>query len=307
MAAKVRRLKIGITITVAISLAIVLLAPSPVVPATVAEVGTGGVPLLVQDFSSVPPRVVEDAAELAAELFGDDRQKNDNFISQLLATYLAARDKDVVVIFNSGGFGWTPIEDSPQGQGFVAGIESVLNGSGYSVLLLEHFRTAETLNGGLSEFMAEAGLYPPKAKDLALRVEFLTDHIPGISVIMTGLSNGSAICESVMSILKGNRQVYSIQLGPSFWNDSPVSDRSLVMRGNGIGPDSFSQGDLFTIIRANLEALFGISQDNPGHILLYIGAPGHDYRWEYEAVRSRITDFLNKHWPPKTRLGEIIA
>ncbi len=297
MAAKVRRLKIGITLTVAISLAIVLLAPSPVVPATASEVGSGGIPLPVQDFSSVPPLVVEDATELAAELFGDDQQKSDDFIGQLLAIYLAARDKDIVVIFNSGGFGWTPIEDSSQAQSFVAGIESVLAGSDYSVLLLEHFRTAETLNGVLSEIMAEVGLYPSKAKDLALRVEFLTDHIPGISVILTGQSNGSAICESVMRILKGNRQVYGIQLGPSFWNDSVVSDRSLVMRSNGIVPDSASQGDLFTIIRANLEALFGISQENPGHILLYIGAPGHDYRWEYEAVRSQVTDFLNKHWP----------
>jgi hypothetical protein len=297
MAAKVRRLKIGITLTVAISLAIVLLSPSPVVPATASEVGSGGVPLLVQGFSDVPQSVVEDAAESTAELFGDNQQKSDDFISQLLATYLAARDKDIVVIFNSGGFGWTPIEDAPQAQGFIVGIESVLAGSGYRVLLLEHFRTAETLNGGLSEIMAEAGLYPSKAKDLALRVEFLTDHIPGISVILAGQSNGSAICERVMSILKDNRQVYSIQLGPPSWNGSAVSDRSLVMRGNGMVPDSFSQGDLFTIIRANLEALFGISQDNSSHILLYIGAPGHDYRWEYEAVRSQITDFLNKHWP----------
>ncbi len=295
MAAKVRRLKIGIALTVAISLAIVLLAPSPVVPATAAEVGSGGVPLT--EAQPRNPELAEDAAVLAAELFGDNQQKSDDFISQLLATYLAARDKDIVVIFNSGGFGWTPIEDSPQGQSFVAGIESVLAGSGYRVLLLEHFRTAETLNGVLGEIMAEVDLYPSKAKDLALRVEFLTDHIPGISVILTGQSNGSAICESVMIILKGNRQVYGIQLGPSFWNDSVVSDRSLVMRSNGIVPDSISQGDMFTIIRANLEALFGISQESPGHILLYIGAPGHDYRWEYEAVRSQVTDFLNKHWP----------
>ncbi len=297
MAAKVRRLKIGIALTVAMSLAIVLLAPSPVVPATASEVGSGGVPLAVSPSLVEDTALVEDAAELATELFGDDQQKSDDFISQLLATYLVAKDKDIVMIFNSGGFGWTPFGDSPQEQGFVAGIESKLTGSGYRVLLLDHFRSDKTLNGVISELMAESALYPSKAKDLALRVEFLTDHIPGISVILIGQSNGSAICERVMSILKGNRQVYSIQLGPSFWNDSVISDRSLVMRNNGVVPDSFSQGDLFTIIRTNLEALFGISQENPGHILLYIGAPGHDYRWEYETVRSQITGFLNKHWP----------
>jgi hypothetical protein len=73
MAAKVRRLKIGITLTVAISLAIVLLAPSPVVPAIASEVGSGGIPLIAQDFSVVPPSLIEDAAELAAELFWQPR------------------------------------------------------------------------------------------------------------------------------------------------------------------------------------------------------------------------------------------
>lgn len=296
MAAKVRRLKIGVTLTVAISLAIVLLAPSPVVPAIASEVGSGGIPLSIEDSSVVPPQVVEDAAELAAELFGDDQQKSDNFISQLRTTYLAAKDKDIVIFFNSGGFGWTPVEDSVQGADLAAGVKSVLAGSGYRVLLLDYFRTAETLNGCLSELMAEAGFYP-KAKDLALRVEFLTEHIPGISVILAGHSNGSGICERVMRILKDNRQVYSVQLGPPAWNGSANSERSLVMRSNGATPDAFSQGDIVTIIRANLEALFGISQENPGKILFYIGAPGHDYHWQYPEVRSQVTDFLNKHWP----------
>ena len=297
MAAKVRRLKIGVTLTVAIALAIVLLAPSPVVPAIASEVGTGGIPLSIQDFSAVPQPVFEDADRLATELFGNDQGKGHDFISQLLATYLAAKDKDVVIIFNSGGFGWTPIEETPEGQVFVTGIESELAALGYSCLLLNHFRTAETLNGYLNEFMAEAGLYPSKAKDLAARVEFLTDHIPGISIILAGQSNGAGICENVMRILEDNQQVYSIQLGPPFWNDTIELDRSLVLRSNGVVPDSFSQGDLFAIIRANIEALFGISQENPGHILLYIGAPGHDYQWKYETVRSQVINFLEQHWP----------
>lgn len=297
MAAKVRRLKIGVTLTVAISLAIVLLAPSPVVPATASEVGTGGIPLSIQDFPDVPQPVVEDADRLATELFGDDQQKNNDFISQLLATYLAAKDKDVVIIFNSGGFGWTPIEEIPEGQVFVTGIESELANLGYSALLLNHFRTAETLNGCLGELILATGLYPSKARDLAARVEFLTKHIPGISVILTGQSNGAGICESVIRILKDNTQVYSIQLGPPFWEDTIELDRSLVLRSNGVFPDSFSQGDLFAIIRANIEALFGISQENPGHILLYIGAPGHDYQWKYETVRSQVINFLEQHWP----------
>ncbi len=299
MTTEVRRLKIGVALTLAISLAIVLLAPSPVAPAVASEVGTGGVPLKLQDFSAVPQPLVDDANRLATNLFGHNQKKDDDFVSQLLATYLAARDKDIVVIFNSGGWGWTPIEEALGLQNVINGIESELAASGYSALFLNHLRTPKNLNGCLSEFMLAAELYPLKTRDLVSRVEFLTSNIPGISVILVGQSNGSDICESVMKMLRDNQQVYSIQLGPPPWDKTLELDRSLVLRSNGTVPDSFSQGDVFTILRANLEALFGISQENPGNILLYIGAPGHDYSWKYGAVRSQITSFLEKHWPKR--------
>jgi len=73
-------------------------------------------------------------------------------------------------------------------------------------------------------------------------------------------------------------------------------ERVLLLRSNGTIPDSFSNGYILTIIRANLEAAFGISQEYAGNILLYIGAPGHDYDWEYEELQSRVTEFLTEYF-----------
>lgn len=296
MAGKVHRLKIAVILTVVLSLAIVILVPSLMVPATTSEAGTGGIPLSIQDLSTVPQSIVDDAARLATELFGNGPREYHDFINQLLATYLVAKDKDIVMFFNSGGWGWTLIEDSPEAQSFATGMESELASLGYTSLMLDYSRTASTLNGHLSELMLAVGLYPLKAKDLASRVEFLTNHIPGIKVILTGMSNGTLIGESVMNILRDIPQVYSIQLGPPFWSNSIVSDRSLAIRSNGIVPDSFSQGNVFTIIRASLESLFGMSQDNAGHILLYVKAPGHDYQWQYPEVHSQIISFLQQNF-----------
>lgn len=296
MAGKVHRLKVAVILTVVLSLAIVILVPSPMVSATTSEAGTGGIPLSIQDLSAVPQSIVDDAARLATELFGKGQREYHDFINQLLATYLMAKDKDIVMIFNSGGWGWTLIEDSPEAQSFATGMESELASLGYTSLVLDYSRTASTLNGRLSELMLAVGLYPLKAKDLASRVEFLTNHIPGIKVILAGVSNGTLIGENVMNILRDIPQVYSIQLGPPFWSNSIVPDRSLVIRSNGIVPDSFSQGNLFTIIRASLESLFGISEDDAGHILLYMGAPGHDYQWQYPKVRSQIIGFLQQNF-----------
>ena len=273
-----------------------LLIPSSVVPATACEVERGEILLSVQDLSAQPQYMIEEASDLASEVFGGYPEKNDEFVNQLMATYLAAKDSDIVVIFNSGGWGWTAVEDTREGYSFINCIDSELASMGYSLLFLNHKRTAKTLDSRISELMLAVELYPTKAKDLAARIEFLSNHIPGIKVILIGVSNGTLICDGVMNILEDNPQVYSIQLGPPFWSSATSSDRSLVMRGNGAVPDSFSQGDLFTIIRANIEALFGISQESPGDILLYVEAPGHDYNWQYPEVRSQITNFLQQNF-----------
>ncbi len=293
MSSKIFRLKIAVALITAICLAIVLVAPSPIAPATTSRIDKNSAPLIITDFSGIPQYVINDAAESATVLFGNDQKKNDKFVAHLLAIYLEARDKDIVIINNSGGWGWSPLENFPNSQEFVAGIESKLNSLGYDTLWLDHYRTTKTINGCVSELMFAADLYPMKVEDLVARVEFLISHIPDITVILSGESNGSTICGEAMQVLRDNPQVYCIQLGPPFWNNNTKLDRMLVLRSNGSIPDSFSQGDIITIIRTNLETLLGISQEYPGHVLFYIGAPGHDYSWQYEGVSSQVLAFLD--------------
>jgi len=299
MSSKIFRLEIAVALTTAICLTIVLLAPSPVSPATTCRADSDGAPLVIEDFSIAPRQIVDDAAETAAEMFGSDLQKQNDFISQLLAMYLEVKDKDIVMFINSGGWGWSPIGTFPHGQELIDGIDTKLNSMGYDTLWLDHLRTTKNLNGCISEMMFAANIYSSKAEDLAARIEFLTDHIPNIRIIIAGESNGSTICGDTMRILKDNTRVYGIQLGPPSWNDGTKLDRMLVLRSNGSVPDAFSQGDVITIIRSNLEALFGISQEYPGHILFYIGAPGHDYRWQHEGVRTKILAFLDNNFNPE--------
>lgn len=299
MADQTRKVYTGIALTVALSLAIVLLAPPPMLPGQSFVIGSQGeASLPPPDLSALPQSMIDEAGDLAEGLFGYSAVLQDEFVTELLATYQAAQDKDVVIFFNTGGFGWDAINETVEGQGFIDGIGAELENLNLSPLLLNYKRTAVTVTGGVSEFLLATGYYPTKSKDLATRVKFLTDHIPGIKVILAGLSNGTLICDSVMNILKDNQRLFSIQMGPPFWNDAASTERTLVLRSNGIIPDSFSQVDIITIMRANIEALFGQNQQYPGNIFTYIGAPGHDYRWQYAEVRGQIIDFLRENvWP----------
>jgi len=298
MATRIRKLKILVALVAILSLAIVLLVPSYSAVGVILRVGTEGSSLPSFDFSSVPPSVVDDANRLAKEICTNAEEEYDDFVCQLLATYLEAKGKDFIMIFNPGGLGWNLLEDSPQWDSIFTGIQSELDNLGYTSLLLDYRRTINTLAGRFDELMSMVSLYPLKAKDLAGRVEFLTNNIPDLKVIIAGESNGAVIADTVMSILRDNTQVYSIQTGPPFWYKNNVLDRTLVLKSGGIIPDAFSQGDFLTIIRANMEALFGFSQpeDTSGRILIYIGSPGHEYWWEYPEVRSQIANFLEQNF-----------
>ena len=246
----------------------------------------------------MPQPVADDATKLATELFGDYEEEYNNFTNQLLATYLEAKDKDFVIVFNPGGWGWNLVEASPGWHSIFTGIESELNSSGYTSLLLTHQRTVDTLQGHLDEIGGMVTGYSSKSNELACRVEFLTTHIPDLKVIIAGESNGTVISDRTMKILANNQQVYSIQTGPPFWHQNIMLDRTLVVTSNGMVPDSFSQGDFFTLLGANLKALLGLPlpENQSGNILYHVKAPGHDYWWQYPGVYSEITDFLDKNF-----------
>ena len=298
MASKIRRLGILVALALILSLGVVLLTFSYLEVGVTSEIGVGDSSSPVYDLSAVPQSVVDDATGLAGELFGDYQEKYNDFVSQLLALYSEAKDKDFVIIFNPGGWGWSQIEPSPGWWSILNGIKSELDVSGYTSLLLDYQRTGENLRGCLDEIVEMATVYPSKARHLAARVEFLTENIPDLRVIITGESNGTVISDSAMSMLKDKTQVYSIQTGPPFWYKNLALDRTLVINDNGIIPDSFSRGDFLTLLCSNLRGLFGLSrpEDNSGRILYYVRAPGHEYQWDYPGVYSEILGFLRQNF-----------
>jgi hypothetical protein len=291
-------------IGIVIALGLVLLLGAVVVVASYSEtgvtssIGTEGLPLSLADFSTMPQSVVDGASSLATELFGDCREECDNFVAQLLAVYSEASDKDFVIMFNPGGWGWNLVEDSPGWWSIFGGIESELEGLSYTSLKLNYLRAVDSFRGRLDAARELISGYREKAEDLACRVDFLTTYLPDLRVILTGESTGTVITDSAMEILEDNPRVYSIQTGPPFWHQTAMLERTLVITDNGITADSFSAGDFFDIILGYLKKWFGLlePEDDFGTSPHYVAAPGHDYWWQYPEVNSQITDFLRQNF-----------
>jgi hypothetical protein len=264
----------------------------------VSEIGADGRPLYTDtDLAVVPQSVADDAALLAAHLFGKDEEKADRFVDELLAVYAKSYDKDVVILFNPGGWGYGPMDLGRPWGSILSGMQSLLSECNMDSQILTYQRSVDGLQGCCEEFTEILWNYSSKAEVLASRVRFLTAHVPDLKVIIAGESTGAQIGGEAVKMLSDDARVFCIQIGPPCWYDHEGTDRTLVISDNGIAPDSFSRGDLLTIARANFAELLDGSHagGDRGTILKYLRAPGHDYWWDYPAVSSQITRFLEEN------------
>ncbi len=246
-----------------------------------------------QSVVEIPEDVREDANSLASEYFGSDSVGYDMFVDNLLEVYSAAEGKDFLLIFNSGGQGREEI--GPEWGSILEGIEGELGRLGYTHMFVIYERTSGGFWNFVKELRETMFYYRSKGKPLAAQIGFLTEHIEDIRVILLGESSGAMVGSQAMKLLQANDRVYSIQTGIPFYYRRAVSDRALVMNSNGIAPDSLSNGDLWTIFRANLGRI-PTYRPEEGHFLFYIRTPGHIYTWDHPGVHSKISAFLQNYF-----------
>ena len=253
------------------------------------------------DFSSVPQSVVDDAEEMADELVGNNEARHQDVVNQLVGSYIAARDADIVIFFNSGGMGWNYVADTPGWSTILEGITSELEGLGYRPLILNYCRTSKGLWGSVKEIIEASTRYSKKVPGMEKRVEFLIDHLPDLKVIITGESTGTTITEEAMSFFRDRPNVYSIQTGNPFWYETSDQERTLRINTNGTYADAFSGGNVPGMIWATFKHWIGLSstEEHPGDILKWLKAPGHHYSWQYPAISSEITEFLEENFPER--------
>ena len=246
------------------------------------------------DFSAVPPSVVADAEKVADELAGNDQDYRQKIMDQLVGSYIAAGNSDIVIFFNSGGMGWNDISNTPGWESILNGITAEVQTLGFKPLVLNYARSSRGILGTLKETVESACRYPKKTAGMEKRVEFLADHLPGMKIIIAGESTGTVITEEVMSYFRDNTNVYSIQTGNPFWYKVNDQARTLRIDGNGRGNDAFSHGDVPAMVWSTAKSWFGLSspEENAGNVLKSFRAPGHDYSWQYTSISSEMTQFL---------------
>ena len=203
------------------------------------------------DMADVALALREEARRLGRQLFGDDSGKGASFADRLLGIYQDARDKDILLIHNPGGWGNSPMENCMHWErSVVAGISTTLEKLGCSWSLSQHFRGGIGWRAHLRDIRDYIRFFTVQRRVLATEVEFLTRHIENLEVILIGISQGAGFSNAVMQRLNELQSVYSIELGVFFYHRPRrvITERTLIIDHNGLATDAVIEGDLVTML-----------------------------------------------------------
>src|SRR4030066_175050 len=125
--------------------------------------------------------VEQQAWQVAAEVVGSGKKAQERFVTEVLDLYSKIEGSDLVIFCNSGGWGKKPLSSDYQGQSWLTGIMANLTQLGYKPCVVDDIRTGDGLIEHLFEFKEDLTHYSSKAKVLAAKIDFLTQHITNLT------------------------------------------------------------------------------------------------------------------------------
>lgn len=252
------------------------------------------------DLTSV---LYEEANLLGQQLYGKNTVERAAFINRLLDICTQVQGKDILVIHNPGGWGSAPLEDLLQWErSLVDGVTTTIERTGYSWLLVQHFRSSNSRWGRMRDVKEETYFlftsHSRKVDEMAAELRFIARHFNNLKILLIGASQGAAFSNAVMRQIDELHQVYSIELG-LFFPHMPrriITERTLSIDDNGLMSDSVAHRNLGvsfkTLITTPYRWLKYRLHRQPQRFTYCLNAPGHDYNWEYPGVRRPIEKFL---------------
>jgi len=205
-------------------------------------------------------------------------------------------NSDVIIIFNSGGWGNTPLEEAEDFAPAIKGIEKTLDSWGYHSVVIPYKRTKNGLWGKLWGIKDSFSSFRFSSENLAEKVEFLTENLPDKKIIIAGLSNGASLVDESMEKISENTQnsVYAITAGIPFWSEPYESQNTLHLNNNK--KDALVTGEIKSLVFSLIKAPFvWIGAKINGQNIPFskaIQAQGHDYCWSSPEVGPEIVTFL---------------
>ena len=225
-------------------------------------------------------------------LFGPDVIP-ENFQFQNLLN--SAPQNDVIIIFNSGGWGNTPLAQAEDFAPIIKGIQETLSEFGLNSIVIPYERTENNFLGKMTAIKDMRRSFQDQAGKLAGDIDEYLRKNPSQKIIMAGLSNGGAFVDETMKKISNGLKddVLVIEAGTPFWAKS--KDFENVLRLDNGGKDALSKGEIKILISSLIKAplrwiLAKILAENLSLSQISNQYITHEYKWN--EVAPQITSFL---------------
>ncbi|MBI4101443.1 MAG: hypothetical protein HY443_00570 [Candidatus Nealsonbacteria bacterium] len=215
--------------------------------------------------------------------------------SQLVAFSEDPFPEEVVIIFNSGGWGNTPLDKANDFNHIIRGIQETLGNWGRDSLVIPYRRAGNGFWGKITASKETLRSFQSQSAKLAKEIERFLLSNPDKTIVMAGLSNGAAFEESTMEKISEEMRsrVLTIEAGIPFWEEKKV-DAENVLRLDNHGRDFLAGGQvkdlLFALIRAPGKWLLAKVAGESLPLARSFQAKGHRYSWD--EVGPEVSSFL---------------
>lgn len=217
--------------------------------------------------------------------------RNANLFEEQLKS--AGRNSDVIIVFNSGGWGTVPFDRAFDFNPVINNIKSYLENQNYNVSIVPYYRTEENIFARIASIKELLSRYPDVSGSLADKINDFLKEQPDKKVILAGPSNGASLVDSTMNDIGPSSNVLGIEFGEPFSKDESVNDNILLINNE---KDALAQGELWPLASALIKSPFVyIASILQGKYISYseaIKIDGHDYPWPL--VKADITLFLER-------------
>ncbi|MDO8424650.1 MAG: hypothetical protein Q7S70_01780 [bacterium] len=224
------------------------------------------------------------------EIFPDNSQFKD---------FLGSSKEKIVIIFNSGGWGNTPLDQADDFNHIVKGIQETLLSLGYDSPVVPYERTKNDFWGKITAAKEAFRSFDVQSNLLAGEIESFLRSNPDKKIIMAGLSNGAAFEESTVEKISEDvrSRVFVIEAGTPFWERKTEALDRNVLRLDNQGKDLLAVGQakslVFSLARAPFKWISKKFSDKNIALARAFEVAGHYYYWP--EVKPEITVFLENN------------
>jgi hypothetical protein len=214
--------------------------------------------------------------------------------------FLGSNDfkEDILIVFNSGGWGDTPIEEAKDLTPIIEGIQETISQKGYRSAVVPYVRSAEGFMGRMGASRETFSYFRKQSAESAAALSEFIKENPGKRILLVGLSNGAVFVDETMKKLKNaGNSVFAIEIGMPFWEKKTYSEN--ILRLDNDNGDSLTAGQVSVLVPTALKAPFKwilakITGSGESFSEMFFFST-HQYCWDSPKTRHQIVSFLDSN------------